>query len=310
MTARPFLRRAIAGIDFSSESIDAARWASRWLPNDGELVLVHALVVPEIRGYLMDHFPLPEFFSVNARADAEQHLRDLIPTLGFDKILVDVREGRPQDVLTEAARDHDADLVVVGKHGEGGSNRGYPGRTADALLRGSPAPVLLAVGMREEKPKRVVVPLTFSSITPHVVNWVRLISDRFDPGIVVVHVIGTAVLSHVLSMSAVAQGNQAMSKDEIDRVFASERDEWTKTLVDAGIPATRITSEVVFGEVAEEVRAAVARHGADMVVMGSHAGAIRRALLGSAASAVLRDAEIPVLVVVEPEENLADESTA
>ena len=36
--------------------------------------------------------------------------------------------------------------------------------------------------------------------------------------------------------------------------------------------------------------------------MGSHAGPLRRLLLGSAATAVLRDAGIPVLVVVEPEE--------
>jgi hypothetical protein len=36
--------------------------------------------------------------------------------------------------------------------------------------------------------------------------------------------------------------------------------------------------------------------------MRSHAGPLRRLLLGSAAAAVLREADLPVLVVVEPEE--------
>lgn len=44
------------------------------------------------------------------------------------------------------------------------------------------------------------------------------------------------------------------------------------------------------------------RQGADLIVMGSHASAVRRALLGSAASAVLREAEVPVLVVVAPDD--------
>ena len=48
---------------------------------------------------------------------------------------------------------------------------------------------------------------------------------------------------------------------------------------------------------------AAGRHRADMLVMGSHAGPSRRLLLGSAASAVLREAGIPVLIVVEPEES-------
>lgn len=302
MPSKFLTRRVIVGVDFSQTSIAAARWVIRWLASDDELVLVHALVVPEMRGILAVRFPLPESLLVNAREGAERRLREVASSLRFDRIVLEIKEGRPRDVMAQAAHDHHASLVVVGKHGESSSKRGYPGRTADGLVRSSPVPVLLAAGLMKDNPKRLVVPLTFSSVTPHVVDWVKTLSDRFDPEIVAVHVVGSAVLSHVLSMSAVVQGNDSMSKLEIDRVFGAERDEWTRTLVEAGVPAARIRSEVVFGEVSQEVRDAVTRHGADMIVMGSHAGAIRRAFLGSAASAVLREAEVPVLVVVEPEE--------
>jgi len=297
------LRRVVVGIDFSQTSIAAARWVARWLAKDGEVVLVHALVVPEVHGFLAVRYPVPESLLVNARDGANRRLRELSSSLGCDHVLLEIKEGRPRDVLAQVARDHDAQLIVVGRHGDGGPMRGYPGRTADGLVRSSPVPVLLAAGMMEEAPRRLIVPLTFSSITPYVVEWVKRLSDRFDPEIVVVHVIGPAVLSHVLSMSAVAQGKASMTKPEINRVFGDERDHWTTTLVSAGVSAARIRSEVVFGEVPQEVRDAVSRHSADMIVMGSHAGAIRRALLGSAAGAVLRDAEVPVLVVVEPEES-------
>lgn len=303
-------RRVVVGIDFSRAATAAARWVVRWLPADTEVVLVHALVVPEVHGFLADRYPLPESLLVNARAGAERRLKELSPSLGVNRIWLETREGRPRDVIAQVARDYHAELVVVGKHGEGGPMRGYPGRTADGLVRSSPVPVMLAAGMMQETPTRLIIPLTFSSVTRYVVDWVRQLSGWFDPEIIVVHVVGSAVLSHVLSMAAVVQGNASMSKPEIDRVFAGERDQWTKSLVEAGVPAARITSEVAFGEVSQEVLDAVSRHSADMIVMGSHAGTIRRALLGSAASAVLRRAEIPVLVVVEPEEKVATPGSA
>jgi nucleotide-binding universal stress UspA family protein len=77
--------------------------------------------------------------------------------------------------------------------------------------------------------------------------------------------------------------------------------ESTSALVAAGVPAGQITAEVVFGEVSNAILNSALQHRADMIVMGSHAGPVRRLLLGSAASAVLRGAEIPVLVAQEPE---------
>ena len=54
-----------------------------------------------------------------------------------------VDEGRPVEVLLEAARDHDAQLIVVGSHGEGAVSAAFLGSTALKLLHHSDIPVLV-----------------------------------------------------------------------------------------------------------------------------------------------------------------------
>jgi len=166
-------------------------------------------------------------------------------------------------------------------------------------VRSAPASIIVANGVLESKPKRLIVPITYSSITPYIVEWTRRLQAQCDASVIVLHVVGSAVLSHVLSMSRIRDG-EPPTADEIDEIFVEDRDRWSKELIAAGVPADRVRSRVVFGEVSESIIAAAARDEADMIVMGSHAGPLRRLLLGSAASAVLRNAEIPVFIVTEP----------
>ena len=303
---KPRRRRVVAGIDFSHTSIAAVRWVAKWLLRNSDLTLAHALVVPEINGALAAKFPLPDSLLINARVGARRRLKELGQTLGIPDVAIEIREGKPADAIAEIARACKADLIVVGKHGDGTQPRGYTGRTADRLVRSSPAAILVANGVLTEPPKRIVVPLTYSSITPFIIQWARRISEATDATIVAVHVVGAAVLSHVLSMSNVTKG-EVPTAEQIDEIFREDRELWKRELEGAGIPSDKITSEVVFGEVSNGVLVSANRNGADMIVMGSHAGPVRRLLLGSAASAVLRDADIPVLVVTEPDPSVEPE---
>ena len=291
----------LAAIDFSSGSINALKWAKKWLLKDRDLILAHALIIPEVHGLLAERYPVSESLLVNARAGARHRLDDLRNSLGLPDAAIEIREGKPAEAIADIARSTKAELIVVGKHGETGPLRGYAGRTADSLVRSAPAPIIVANGALTSRPERVIVALTYSSITPHIVSWTKRIQAASGARIVVVHAIGSAVLSHVLSVSTVRTGEPPTS-EEIDEIFSEDRDRWTRMLIEAGIPADCIDSEVIFGEVSTAVLGASAAHNADMIIMGSHAGPVRRLLLGSAASAVVREAEIPVMVVVEPEQ--------
>jgi nucleotide-binding universal stress UspA family protein len=55
----------------------------------------------------------------------------------------EAREGRPVDVLLEAAREKTAAAIVVGSHGEGAVSAAFLGSTALKLLHHSDFPVLV-----------------------------------------------------------------------------------------------------------------------------------------------------------------------
>jgi universal stress protein E len=294
-------RPLVVAVDFSPASMAAARWATQWLLDDRELVLMHAVVVPEVQGLLADRYPVSKSLLSNATAGALHRLEDARNSLGVPDAVLEVKEGKPADAIAQVVREKDAGMIVVGKHGEGGPHRGYTGRTADGLVRSSPAPVLVANGLLSSPPRTILVALTYSSITTFIIESARQLYDDSQADILVIHVVGSGVLSHVLTMSSV-KTNQVPSADQVDEIFREDGERWKHELVAAGIPSDKIRSQVVFGEVSGALLAAARENDADMIVMGSHAGPLRRLLLGSAAAAVLREADLPVLVVVEPEE--------
>ncbi|QCJ45671.1 MULTISPECIES: universal stress protein [Haloprofundus] len=53
-----------------------------------------------------------------------------------------VREGRPAAVISDYAREHDADVVATGTRGRHGENRFLIGSVAERVVRTCPVPVL------------------------------------------------------------------------------------------------------------------------------------------------------------------------
>jgi nucleotide-binding universal stress UspA family protein len=54
-----------------------------------------------------------------------------------------LREGKPADQILAAAREWDADVIVIGTHGRSGISRLVLGSTAEAVVRHAPCPVLV-----------------------------------------------------------------------------------------------------------------------------------------------------------------------
>jgi nucleotide-binding universal stress UspA family protein len=71
---------------------------------------------PEIPWDMIRQFPpggLQELLTQHARADLEVRARD-VPAEHFDGLATGV--GSPWKAICEAARDYDADLIVIGSH--------------------------------------------------------------------------------------------------------------------------------------------------------------------------------------------------
>jgi nucleotide-binding universal stress UspA family protein len=298
--------RIVIGVDFSQPSNAAVDWTARNFPA-AELTLVHCIELPHVPAFLGGRSESRERMLTLAREGATERLATLGHALAGVRVRTEVRECAPVEGLVAAVTAHAADLAVVATTGTrlGGNWRGRIGGTAERIARCSPVPVLLAARPRRTRPQKLLVALDDADITPHVLAWTRALAERFDAAVTAVHVVSSAVLTHVMTMAAVGGASDAEVSERVRDEFRDDTDGWINEMVSVGLDPARVTSEVDFGEPGQEIVAAAERCASDLIVIGSRgAGRVRRALLGSVVSEVLHWAPCPVLVVVDPEDEI------
>lgn len=300
------LERIVIGMDFSAPATAAAAWTAGHFAPGAELVVVHSIAVPEIPHFLRGRTPPTDVLIETARLGAAQRMRELLPLLGSERVRTEIRVGPPAEQIAQACSDHNADIVVVGRHGERRGVLGQIGSTAEQLVHISTVPVLLAAGIRDATPRRILVAINDSNVAPWVFEWARFLSGRFHAQAAALHIVGSAVFTSVLSSVTVGAGDSEPLPEETVRAeLFQSADDWLKRLAGASPHREPMTIDVMFGDPGEEIVAAARRMDADLVVMGSRGmGGLGRALLGSVASHVLRNAPCPTLVVKEPEDDL------
>jgi nucleotide-binding universal stress UspA family protein len=294
------LDRIVIGMDFSSPAIAAAQWIRRYVAPDAELMLLHAISIPEPPAVLRGRVPARELRLDTEKAGANERLRQVKESLGSDGVRVEVRIGEPADRIADFAHGYDADLIVVGKHGDRPGLWNRLGTTAEGVLRGSSIPVLLATSPHDRRPRHMLVPVDGSAVTSRLLSWAGFLAARFDAAATILHVISASVASSVLAPAT--EDAEAGDAWRSARASArSEVDRWLAGLEMAGVPLARAAGESTFGEPGQEILAAARRLDSDLIVLGAHPHRpIRRALFGSVANEVLRGAERPVLAIVEP----------
>ncbi|HET7459219.1 MAG TPA: universal stress protein [Gemmatimonadaceae bacterium] len=305
------LDRIIIGTDFSHASVAGARWTAHRFAPEAEVVLAHVVTVPEPPAFLRGRFASTDSLVTTAREGAEQRLRELAPSLGAGRVQIETRVGKPWEELAKLATEFDADAIAVGRHGARPGVWGRLGSTAEKLVRGAKVPVLLATGLHDAKLRHVLAAVDDSESAPAVASWVRYFAARDGVRVTALHVIASAVLDSVLA--PVTAGAHGANDDEDDdgadvrEDVRRDADRWVAGLLGAGLAPERVASEVAFGEAGQEILAAATRHDTDLIVTGSHGGsALRRLVVGSVASEVLRGAACPVLVVNVPEDEIVD----
>jgi len=293
------LKRVVIGTDFSDSSISAARWTAAYFANAAEVVLVHSIFVPTPPGFLRGRFPAPEVVVATAREGAEKRLHALAESLAPAVVQTEVRVGPAAEQIATVAKEHAADLVVVGKHGQRTGIWSRLGTTAERLVANSPAPVLVVPKVPAAAPKNVLVALEDPEEAVWVLDWLRYVVERFSAQVTALHVVSSAILAGVLSVASSGPSGAEELKNEI----RGQSDQWRSRFEAAGVPAAAMDSELTFGEPGQEIVAAADRLRSDLIVLGrARGGRARRALLGSVTDEVLSAANCPVLVVTESDD--------
>jgi nucleotide-binding universal stress UspA family protein len=289
------LNRVLVGVDFSDASLAVVRWVAQHLVPAGELVLVHALDIPQLPAFLRLVLPPAEDVETELRAAAQRRMAELISSLDRPGLSSQVRAGSPAHVLADAARECGADLLVVGEHGRRRGVRGLLGTTAERLLNVAPVPVLIARELPNGPPTSVLAPLDASDIDAHVLQWARLLQERFGARVTACHAVDLMELySRVRTISAAARMKELESQVRADALG------WVRLRLDeAGFPEDESNAEVRMGDPRYTIPAMADAAGADLVVMGGRgAGAVSRAVVGSVTSAILSSTSFAVLVVL------------
>lgn len=284
-------RYIVVGIDFGEPSVTAARWVAAHLINGEELVLAHAICVPDPPRFLRGlHAPVGPLIE-DARRGAEVRMRELSPTLGAARIWPEIRNGRPDEVLIDIALEYRADLVVVGPHGDRPGMWKLLGGTAERVTWRVLSPVLLARGLPPGAPKTLLVALDESDVTPSVIAWAGRIARRSGARAIVLHTVNPLLAG----AATLAAGSEERRRAEAQIRQGSEA--WLREQI-AGTDLDGAATEIVFGDPGFEILGAIKRFGADLVIVGRNApGRGRATSLGGTTAFVLRNGDGPVLVV-------------
>jgi nucleotide-binding universal stress UspA family protein len=206
---------------------------------------------------------------------------------------VEVRDGRAENVIADVASEADADLVVAGEHVRPRGITAALGSTAEALVRCSPVPVLLARGVPDHAPKQILVAVDESEHARAAFAWARLIAAQSSAALTLYHVFRPVYLGVARSVSGLEASRT------LEHAQLSQREAWLAQFArDAGCAEGEVTTRIEWGDPASALVAAQRGSEYDLVVVGSRgAGGVSRMLLGSVATAILRGASCPVLVV-------------
>lgn len=287
-------RYIVVGVDLTEPSVTAARWTVAHLSDDRQIILAHAICVPEpprfLRGLRTPTQPLIE----DAKRGAESRLSELISSLGVNRVRHDIRVGRPDEVVIAIAREVGAELVVIGPHGERPGIWKLLGGTAERVTHQSPSSVLLARALPAGPARTVLVALDESEITPAVLDWAARVASRPSANVIVMHILNP-LLSGAVAVNA---GSTERRRAEDQLREGSER--WLRERI-AGTRLEGAVTEVAFGDPGFEILSAVERFGADLVVVGRNSPGRGRAVgLGGTSAFLLRSGSGPVLLVGSP----------
>lgn len=132
--------RVIVPIDFSAASPDAIKTALDLVDHPSQLHLIHVMLPLET---VSPGVLLGDITDERRRQKVTEALRRLAQENQAGEAHLEVGIGTPGLEITDYARRHDADMIVIPSHGYHGVKRLFLGSVAERVLRHAPCRVLV-----------------------------------------------------------------------------------------------------------------------------------------------------------------------
>ena len=205
-----------------------------------------------------------------------------------------VRIGDIEEQISLTIGEFGADIVVMGTHGRRLVNRLLIGSVTQALLRKLPIPVLTVCHvLRPLSFSRILFATDFSESSKGGINFALELANSMKSDLVVTHVIDKRppVTYETPEVAALFDTERLHALDEARSLFAQIELEGKKgnvkvdTVLAEGLPAEAIV------RIADE-------NDVDFIIVSVRKkGPLERALMGTTAERLIREAHVPVLLV-------------
>lgn len=261
---------------------------------------VHLVYAAERIGYEAGAGPVQQ----EQTARFGEELRLQIQRLGLDDTVLasaKVAVGAPHRVLSEAAQQFGADLIVVGATGAGPFAAELLGSTADRLLRKALCPVLVVREGLSMPPRKVLAPVDLSPLS----------GDSFRCGLHLLAQIAGSGGIEVRAMNALslldALAIRHKTGKSVEQAQGSANEELRQFVLENRAEAPiHVETLALLGEARVEILRELEEHPVNLVILGTHGrGGLDRLVLGSVASTVARKAPCSVLMI-PPDAALAE----
>jgi nucleotide-binding universal stress UspA family protein len=255
-----------------------------------QLVLLHIMETPPALAYT---YPT-DYAKIETqhREQAWRMLSALVAPEDQDDLdlHVMIKAGKIEEEIAATIHEAKADAVIMGTHGRGLFGRAFIGSITQHMLRKVPVPILTVC--------RVTRPLTFERIL-----YATDLSEASNRGFRSVldfaaTTRSTVAVVHTVHEPTLAYVEAGMPPIDKQQLLDGARDQLKALEAEAFERKIKIETVLVEGNPAETILKAAEEDCADLIVMTvSKKGLIERALLGSTAERVIREAHLPVLSI-------------
>jgi nucleotide-binding universal stress UspA family protein len=214
------------------------------------------------------------------------------------QVSTSVPYGGAAEVILDQAAAESCDVIIMATHGRSGMGRWVYGSVAESVLARSPVPVLLVRAGQAAEPvfdcPRVIVSLDGSEFSEAALPVAQTLARRLGAELVLVRVVPAP--EHAIFDE---QGRMVASIDqEAERLKYEGQDYLREVASRLATNGLTIRQEVRVGDAATSIVAASQEGCAALVIMATHGRTgLGRLILGSVAGAVLRQGNVPLLLV-------------
>ncbi len=290
------IKNIVVGIDFSPTSLVALKQAVRLGKQLRARVRVVHVIDTLVAVQTADELTVLQQQIVASLLDESRVLwTDFAKRAGAEGVPFHVEINSPTAAIVRHAKEHQAELVVMGTHGTSAGGRGT-GTVASSVVRRCPCNVLLVQDAQPGAFKAVVAAIDFSSTSKEAFEQALDMAALDGAALHVVYVY-SAPWDHMK-----ARPNSPESAPEFREAYARALEQRISGFCDVSRPEG-VWAKAKFHAIAHKnhgqgIIETARQVGADLVVLGTRGATnLREILLGTTAERVVRDAHCSILAV-------------